>query len=221
MTAATKKPAKPRPATEPDNLDLSIPEQAFTEAAEAIWDGTDADRMIEALKVLDEPQPRKITEYLRLIVEVVPLLKRLVIDGQGADAEVQRYGQAERAARRSPPPPGADSEQWAGEVQRLADAHWRSFRRRSAGEMAASWLAGLEWQVPKLFAVSSAGVASKTADFEQVKRQMEAIWNWEIENDVQLERRDDWLFTQWRPRERRRRYRLRTTTPPQNQGQAK
>ena len=221
MTAATKKPAKPRPATEPDNLDLSIPEQAFTEAAEAIWDGTDVDRMIEALRAIDEPNPREIIPYLRLLVEIVPRLRRLILDGEGATEQVQRYGQAERAARRSPPGPGVDSEQWAMKVQELAAKHWAAFRRRSAGEMAASWLAGLEWQVPKLFAVPAADAVADSADFEQVKRQMESIWNWELNNEIEIERRDGWLFTQWRPRERRRRYRLRTASPPQQQGQGK
>ena len=217
---ATKKPVKPAREQPPD-LNLGIPEQAFTEAAEAIWDGDDVERMIEALRAIDEPNPREIIPYFRLLVEIIPLLRRLIADGQGADAEVQHFGTAERAARRNPPAPGVDPSKWAGDVQKLADSHWRAFRRRSAAEWATQALGGLQWSCPKLFETPLAEAVADSADFEHVKVLMEGIWNWELNNEIEIERRDGWLFTQWRPRERRRRYRLRTASPPQQQGQGK
>ena len=220
-TTTKKRPAKP--ATEqPSDLDLAIPERAFIEAAEAIWDGGDADRMIEALRAIDEPNPRAIVPYLRLLVEIAPLLRRQIADGEGAGAEVERFGQAERAARRSPPGPDADPSKWATAVQELAKKYWQAFKRRAAREMATQWLAGLQWRIPKLFDVAAAdAVADGPVDFDDVRARYEGIQNWENENDVQLERRSGWLVSRWQPRERRRRYRLRTSNPPQQQGQAK
>lgn len=206
MSTPTKRPAKPRPATEPGNLDLAPGEQIASAnatnytlvAAEATKETPDFVAMAMALRDLGEPDANTMAEFFPLAVAERNAQAAIVASGEGALADERQFKQALASVRRNLGHNDALEE--ASQIQSIEQKYWHAFRCRTAAESAKIWLGGLEGLIPRLF-----GLDPETLGRGPLPP---TLGNWLTERDLKPVFKDGWIFSEGEP-DRRRRYRLR------------